>query len=96
MEKFAKWYLTAEGVIMTGIILSGFYDPSFFLFGIMFFGVIASFFGAIISWVWCRKRLHSGGLVKWPHTIAVANAIFFICAVIFILTIFGGGIGFLM
>jgi hypothetical protein len=96
MEKLAKYYLRVEGVIMVGIFLSGFYDPSFLLFGVMFVGTIMSSVGAIISWIWYKKRLASGGLIKKPYAFAVGNAVFFVCIILFVLTIFGGGIGFLM
>lgn len=96
MEKIAKYYLRAEGVIMAGIVLSGFYDPSFFLFGVMLIGAIMSPIGAIISWIWYKKRLASGGLIEKPRALAIGNAVLFAFIILFVLAIFGGGIGFLM
>lgn len=96
MEKFAKRYLTVEIIIMFVTFFAGFFEPAIWLYGTFFAGIILSFVGAIVSWLWCRERIRAKGLVSTPFAFAIGNLVVFIGFVLFVLIVFGSGISFLM
>lgn len=96
MDKIAKYYLSVEGVALLGIFLSGEYDPSFLVFGTIYVGFALSVIGALISSVWCIKRLETGGKIMAPFMFVIGNMTLFVCMLSFITFLFSGGIRFTM
>ena len=94
MDKIAKYYLSAESVILLGLFFAGLYDPSFLFFGVIYIGFALSVIGAIVSALWCIKRLRSGGEVLLPFIFVVGNIALFLGMLSFVSYLFSGGLRF--
>lgn len=96
MDKIAKYYFKIEGLIFLGIIVSGFFDPAFLLFGTVFLGTAVTLIGILFSLVWRMSRKKAGGDLENPSLGIKINIGLFILIVIFYGIVFSGGIGFMM
>ena len=96
MERIAKYYLCSEAVVLVGIFFSGFYDPSFWLWGVCFVGLSIVFIGLVISIVWSFKDGRLGKSVILPVTAMLLNTALLFLMVIWVEYIFSGGLHFLM
>lgn len=96
MDKIAKYYLSAESIVLLMIFLFGLFDPSFLFFGIIYVGFAVSAVGVLVSMIWCIMRLRSGGKVTAPFAFTVGNVILFLCMLSFTMFLASGGIRFQM
>ncbi len=96
MEKFAKYYLSSEGVVLLGILLSGLYDPSFWLWGVLFIGIALTVIGLIVSIIWYLVRAKFNRKLATPFLFVISHIVALALMFYFINFIFSAGIHFWM
>ena len=96
MEKFAKYYLWTETLILLAIFLAGIYDASFWLFGMLFGGVELMVVGLVVSLLWRRSRRRLGTNIENLSLSVNLHIVVLSIFVLFILAIVSGGINFMM
>ena len=93
--KVAQELFAEKGITAVSVLISGFIDPSFWLFGIVLVAIPMTVTGSIVTFVWYRLRKSAGvdGFVafKWM----IANLVVLGCLIVFILAMFSGGPGFM-
>ena len=96
MEKFAKYYFWSEGCVLLGVLLSGLYDPSFWLWGVMFVGISLGVIGSVVSIVWYLIRNHLGHNLIAPLAFMICHIVMLVTIFYFLKTIFSDGLHFMM
>ena len=96
MQKIAKKCLIAEAVIFASIFISGLYDRAFWVIGIIFGGSIVATLGllAYSYWYVTRNQIDANPpIYRWGLFVNIG---LLVAMAILVVSLFSGGISFMM
>jgi|GEM_PF-3113119 len=96
MNKFIKYYLLADAVVLSAVFFSGAIDPSFWLYGFTYVGLEVAVVGTIVSLVWYINCFRLKIKIIRPLLSLGLHIVALIIMVLFLSWLFSGSIHFSM